>query len=45
MSYIFKFENNDIVTIKSDVNNILIKDILQKYGEASSFVDNHPRVE
>ena len=30
---------------KSDVNNILIKDILQKYGEASSFVDNHPRVE
>ena len=27
---------------KRDVNNILVEDILQKYNEASNFVDNHP---
>ena len=27
---------------KRDVNNILVEDIIQKYNEASNFVDNHP---
>jgi len=30
---------------KSDVNNIPVKKILEKYNEASNFVDNHPRGE
>mgnify|MGYP000358963181 CR=1 FL=1 len=30
---------------KRDVNNIIEKNIIKKYIEASSYVDNHPRVE
>jgi hypothetical protein len=30
---------------KSDVNNISVEAILEKYNEASNFVDNHPQGE
>ena len=30
---------------RNDVNNILVEEILEKYNEASNFVDNHPQGE